>query len=412
MPDNHNKSRARSPFSDLHGASRLAVDAVAGVTDIVEDMHRNIARVAPIVGKAPKGGAGGISGFVYRSVRGVTRAVGFGLDSVLGQLIPLLQSESDASSPRREAVLAALNGVFGDYLSATNNPLAISMALRCNGEALSLEKPSLKKSFGRTSSKSAKGKLVVLVHGLCMNDLEWLREGHDHGAALRQDLGYTTLYLHYNSGRHISTNGQEFAHTLEQLIRAWPVPVKELVIIGHSMGGLVSRSACHYAERAKHKWPSHLKKLIFLGSPHHGAPLERAGHWVDILIAISPYTAPFARLAHVRSAGVKDLRNGSIRDEDWQEIGKHPRNGRSLVSLPELPRGVRTFAIAATTQEKPGGRLPGDGLVPVMSALGQHKDAKSTLAIPASHQRVFYGLDHFDLLSRRDVYDQIRDWLA
>jgi pimeloyl-ACP methyl ester carboxylesterase len=392
--------------SDLRGAGRLIIDAVAGVTGIVESMHRNISGMAPIVGPPRQAGTKGITGLVYRSVRGVSRLVGFGLDATLAQLAPLLKSR--ATSPRREAVLAALNGVLGDYLVASNNPLAISMRLRKDARPLTLDRQALAADFPRPGTK-----LVVLVHGLCVNDLQWRRKGHDHGASLARDLGYTPLYLHYNSGLHISTNGRQFADLLEQLVQEWPVAVRELVVIGHSMGGLLSRSACHYARLAGHAWPHRLKKLVFLGTPHHGAPLERAGNWVDILVGISPYTAPFGRLGTIRSAGVKDLRYGNVVDADW-ESGDSEQAHDPRKRVP-LPRSVQCFAIAATRQLQSGrttARLRGDGLVPVKSALGQHENAALTLRIPASRRSICYGLSHLDLQSSGEVYDRIHRWLS
>ncbi len=393
--------------SDLRGVVRLIVDAVAGVTGIVEDMHRNIAGVSPIVGRAPSGGARGISGLAYRSVRGVTRAVGFGLDAVLAQAAPLFAG--GGLSPRREAVLAALNGVLGDHLAASDSPLAIPIQFRRNGRPLALDRQAL----AADTAHPAGNKLLVLVHGLCMNDLQWKRQGRDHGAALARDLGYSPIYLHYNSGRHISSNGREFAELMERLLREWPAPVSELVIVGHSMGGLVSRSACHYARQTRQTWPRRLKKLVFLGTPHHGAPLERAGSWVDILFAISPYTAPFARLGRIRSAGIKDLRYGNVLDEDWKGRGRaHAHDPRKRLPL---PKGVQCLAIAATRQAHPGAqgkRLPGDGLVPVKSALGQHDNPALALPIPASRQVICYGHGHLDLLGSVEVYEQLRNWLA
>ena len=398
--------RTGGAFADLRGVSQLIVAAVAGVTNIVEEMHRNIAHPSPMVGAAPTGRARGISGLVYRSVRGVTRLVGFSLDTALAPLTPLLVHHSP--SPRREALLAALNGVLGDYLVASHNALAIPMRLRQHGRPLELDRQALAARFA-----DSKGKLLILAHGLCMNDLEWQREGHDHGALLAQDLGYTALYLHYNSGQHISTNGREFAALLERLVQAWPVPVSELVIIGHSMGGLVSRSAGYYAKQADHQWLRHLKKLICLGTPHHGAPLERAGNWANMIAGISPYTAPLTRLGKIRSAGVKDLRYGNVLDEDWERHGnEHLHDRRQQAPLPE---GAQCFMIAATQHppfDNPGARLPGDGLVPVQSALGQHENAALTLPIPAARQAICYGLNHFDLLSSREVYARIRRWVA
>ena len=398
--------------TDLRGASRLVIDAISGVTGIVEDMHRNIAGRSPVVGEAPTGGARGVSGFVYRTVRGVTRAVGFGIDASLAPVAPLLRAvfgdapDSAASSPRREAVIAALNGVWGDHLAETRNPLAVAMRLRHRGEALVLDRESLAARFDAPSRR-----LLVLVHGLCMNDLEWERDGHDHGAELARDLDYVPLYLHYNSGLHISANGRKFADVMESLLHAWPAPVDEIAVVGHSMGGLVARSACHYAQAAGHEWPRRLRNLAFLGTPHQGAPLERAGNWADILVGLSPYTAPFTRLGKARSDGIKDLRRGNLLDEDWRD---HPESdtGDRRTAVP-LPQGVRCFAVAATRNSgSPVKRRAGDGLVPVDSALGRHADPARRLAIPAGRQIVVHGVDHFGLLGDRRVSDRLRDWFA
>ena len=395
------KKPAHIHLSDLRGFHRLANDATVGLTDLVEAMHHTIARTPGVLGKAPKGRTDGITGLVYRSVRGVTRLVGGGVDTLLGLLAPLVAQKG--SSQEREAVLAALNGVLGDYLAESRNPLAIPMRLRANGTPLEISRAALAARFPEPGRK-----VLVLLHGLCMNDLQWSREGHDHGAALARDLGYAPVYLHYNTGRHISANGREFAGLMQSLVREWPHPIEQLAIVGHSMGALVARSACHYAALAGHDWPGRLDHLVLLGAPHFGAPLERAGARVDFLLAISPYTAPFARLGKVRSAGIKDLSHGYLRDEDWQARARAAR-----VPVP-LPAGVRCYAVAASRQERPpspGARIRGDGLVPVDSALGRHGDASLDLALPQSRRWVGYGLGHLDLLSSDDVYRQVRRWL-
>jgi pimeloyl-ACP methyl ester carboxylesterase len=314
--------------------------------------------------------------------------VGASLDLALAQLAPLI-GES-APGREREAVLAALNGVLGDYLTETGNPLAIRMQLR-------------------TASPRAGRKLLVLAHGSCLNDRSWSRLEHDHGEALQRDLGYTPVYLHYNSGLHVSTNGRELAAMLEQLVAAWPVPIDELVLVGHSMGGLVCRSACHYGDAAV--WRRKLRAMVCLGTPHHGAPLERGGNRIDVLLNISRYSAPFARLGKIRSAGVTDLRFGNVLDEHWQGRDRfaHAADDRSPLKLPD---GVECYAIAATTASKPGARLAGDGLVPVDSALGRHAKPALTLGFPETHQWIGYGMGHLDLLSRIEVYETVRGWLG
>jgi hypothetical protein len=132
---------------------------------------------------------------------------------------------------------------------------------------------------------------------------------------------------------------------------------------------------------------------------------------VDLLIGISPYTAPFARLGKTRSAGIKDLGHGYLRDENWQ-VPTSERAGRVPAALPV---GVRCYAIAASRQARPGPRrakMRGDGFVPVSSALGKNRVASVNLGLTKQQQWVGFGMGHFDLLSRVEVYEKIQCWLA
>ena len=398
--------------SDLRGYGRLAIDATLGLTRLVETMHHNLLRVPGVFGKATHEPASGLTGMVYRSIRGVTQIVGGGVDTLLAQLIPVFAHPT--SSAERETVLAALNGVLGDHLAASGNPLAIRMRLRRDGVPLELTKRALAAAIPDSTGKDPTGKILLLAHGLCMNDLQWRRKGHDHGAALAVDAGFTPVYLHYNSGLHVSANGRAFANVIEQLLQAWPVPVGDVVIIGHSMGGLLTRSACYYGKLAGHGWLQQLRKIVFLGTPHHGAPLERSGNWLDGLLDSSPYTAAFSRLGKIRSAGITDLRHGSLLDEDWQDRDRFASVPDHRHSVP-WPRGVKCYAMAASVAKRSSNteqQLPGDGLVPVDSALGldAHSDGKP--GIPKLRQWIGYGMHHLDLLDRPDVYAQIRQWLA
>jgi len=397
--------KTRSAVDDLRGASRLAVAATRSVADLVEAMHNNIAAGPDILGRPLAGPTRLLTGPIYGGIRGVTRLVGASIDLALARLAPLL-GES-APGLEREAVLAALNGVLGDYLEASGNPLAIEMRLRHGGHPLELEERALRLAFPR-----AGGKLLVLVHGSCLADRQWSRLGHDHGAALARDLGFTPVYLHYNSGLHISTNGRAFAGLLERLVAGWPAPLGEMAIVAHSMGGLVSRSACHLAEASGHAWRRKLRKLVCLGSPHHGAPLERGGHWVDLLLGVSRYSAPLARLGKIRSAGVTDMRFGNVLDEHWEGRDRFGHAG-DVRSRLKLPAGVQCYAVAATkTPRQAGGKYATDGLVPVDSALGRHEKPELTLRFPKSHQWIGFGMGHLDLLSRAEVYATIRAWLS
>ena len=232
------------------------------------------------------------------------------------------------------------------------------------------------------SPVDATGKVMLFVHGLCLNDEHWIRDGHNHGLVLATDLGYTPLYLRYNTGLPIAENGRVLAEMLESALRDWPQQPSELVIVGHSMGGLVARSACHHGSLAGHDWLQHLHKLVSIGTPHHGAPLERGGNWLEYAMDFSPYAAPFTRISTKRSAGITDLRHGSITD--------------TMQDFVPLPEAVECYAMAATLGKKQtqlGEKLIGDGLVPLYSALGRHKDPSRTLLFPQDHQWIGFEID-------------------
>ncbi len=373
------------------------VEAVTGVTSVVEAMHANITRPAWLFGPAPEGRTGGVTGLVYGHVRAVTRLVGATLDVALAPLGTLLGDRVAWSE--RDAVIAALNVVIGDYLVTTGNPLALPMELRHDGRPLDPGAPRLE---GR--------RVLVLVHGAGMGVRQWTRRGHDHGAALARDLGVLPVYLQYNSGLHVSQNGRAFAELLERLVASWPGGPPDLDLVGFSMGGLVSRSALHHGAAAGHAWIGRVKNLVCLGTPHHGAPLERGGNWIDVLLGLSAYSAPLARLGQIRSAGVTDLRHGSLLDEDWQGRDRFARGPERPRRVP-LPEGVRCHAIAATRSLDP--KVDGgDGMVLLSSALGRHPDPERHLAFPDDRQWVARGLGHLDLLDHPGVYEQIRSWLA
>jgi hypothetical protein len=412
-------------LSDIQGLAQLATRGTLGVTDIAEKVQGNVYKtVATPFGKAGQkfvdrevGASGvrktGITGLVYGGIRGVTRLAGGAVDSVLSRAAPHVAAK--ASSPPREAMLSVLNGVLGDQLEDSANPLAITMSLRRDGLSLPLDRAAL---AGRLPA--ATGKILVLVHGLCMNDLQWRAAAGrpDLGEQLAQALGCTPVYLHYNTGLHTSVNGGQLATLLERLLQAWPQPVEELSLLTHSMGGLVARAACQSAEANGLHWPRKLKNLVFLGTPHHGAPLEKLGNWVDTALGSNPVTRPFAAIGQLRSAGITDLRYGHVVPADWQDADRFAAGPDGRQPVP-LPRGVACFAVAATLGAVPAGdggaRLDaalGDGLVPVASALGQHADAARSLDFPAERQWIAVDTGHIALMHSPRVAAQVLGWLA
>lgn len=393
--------------SDLRALTRLITDAVVGGTDVAEAVHAAIARRIGIRRQGPEERMGCISGLVYRSIRRVTRSTGRVVNLGLDRSAPFMKERP--TSTQRDAVVAALNGVLGDYLVATGSSLATPMALRRAGATLPVHPHAL-----RAQLPDATGRPVVWIHGLCMSDLQWTRDGRNHGHMLERDLPVTSIFARYNTGLHISMNGKELATHLERLLEAWPVPVERLALIGHSMGGLVARSAIYYAAQQGYTWPERLDPLLCLGTPHHGAPMERGGAWIDALLERSPYSAPLARLGQIRSDGITDLRYGYLRDTDW----RYPKGNRvrhdTRQPLP-LPDHVTTYLMAATKGTRRGDlkdRLLGDGLVPLDSALGRHRNPALALHVPPTNQYVMYNTHHFALLHHPEVYRQIHIWMA
>lgn len=405
-------------LTDIRGFTQLAVQATLGVNDLVEAMHHTILALPTPLSQAerpvPRSRVHaaayrllqGTSAAVYGAVRGTTRLVGGGLDTALAALQP--EIDHLPSTREREAMLSIVNGVLGDHLTGTDNPLCIRMAFRHQGHPLTLTPEALRQTY-----PDARDELLVLLHGHCMNDLQWGASDDAPVHTLARMPQHSAIYLHYNTGRHISHNGQELAAQLEQLVQAWPVPVRRLRMLGFSMGGLVARSALHHAREARLVWPALLSQMFFVGTPHHGSMVERAGNVVDLLLDASPYSRALARLGKIRSAGTTDLRHGNLLDADWAPHDRFavPHDTRTPVPLPTT---VRAYAIAAVAQPQPTAlrsEWVGDGLVPLGSALGRHADARFDLGLPASRTRTFLHTSHLGLLRQAEVFAQIRHWI-
>jgi len=427
-----NKLPSYLHVSDIQGLSQLATQGVLGVTGLAESLQGNVYKAvasafgplgAKFIDAAPGASGvkpGGITGLVYGGIKGITRLAGGTLNAALTKAAPLITERfgRPASSPEREAVLAAINGVLGDQLLATANPLTIHMSLRHEGKPLLLEKAALTQRLPHATAR-----LLVVVHGLCMNDLQWATSGksdaaYNHAEVLAKALGYTPVYLHYNTGLHTSINGQQFANLLAQLLHEWPHPVEDLTLLTHSMGGLVSRSACHAAEQADMAWRNQLKNIVFLGTPHHGAPLERVGNWIDTTLGSNRVTRPFAAIGQIRSSGITDLRYGHVLASSWhidgKEVDRFERSPDSRQPLP-LPHGVNCFTVAASTSNEASAvkdALIGDGLVPLRSALGQHDEAQHVLAFETQNQWTAWGVSHVALLKNPGVTAQMLRWLG
>ncbi len=357
---------------ELRALTRLAFDELGLGTGGIGQIHRAIADRA-FAGNGPvRLIHDGISGAVYAGIAGAA--------SLAGRAAALAVEDRPVSdTPRGAFVLAVLNGLRGDVLEREESPLAIPMTLRASG---------------------ASPRLAVFVHGLFESELAWrYGGGRTYGERLADEHGFTPVTVRFNSGRHISENGRELAEQLEALVADWPVPVEQIALIGHSMGGLVARSACHHGG----DWVRHVTHVVSLGSPHTGAPLESAVHYAAAGLGTLPETRPFAGFLRRRSAGIRDLRKGSLVDEDWRDRDPEALRAAACQEVPLLDGAVHCFVAATVTTSKdhPVARLIGDWLVLEKSA--GHR-AQETLHVGGAH--------HLALLNHPAVYERLSGWLA
>lgn len=322
-------------------------------------------------------------------------------------------SPSLADSPLGALGLGAANGVFGDRLARDHPDLSLDLTIRDHGRAVALDRDGIAAAFTEATPK-----LAVFVHGLCGTEHTWgwrfpgAEPAPTYGARLREELGYTPAYVRYNTGLHVSDNGRRLASALEQLVAGWPTEVEEITLLGHSMGGLVARSAAYYGEAEGHGWMERVRHVICLGTPHLGAPLEKAANVAGWAFTRTPETRPFGDffLNH-RSAGIKDLRFGSCVEEDWCDCDSDEFLRDRCREVPFLEHATYCF-VAATLSSRPegvGGRV-GDLLVTYTSASGAGRRRRIPFA--AENGAHVGGIDHLRLLNHPAVYAQIRDWLG
>jgi len=360
---------------EARAVGRLGAQTFAKAVTHVERVHGAIAcrafKPTSYAGAPARYTHDAIAKLVYACVRGAGQRVGL----AAAEVAPLLARPSDdQASARAHLARSILNAAIGDRLAAAGDPLAIRMSVHVDGSPA----PSL----------------AVFLHGLAENDQSW---GHRFGARLRADFGLTPVYVRYNTGRHISDNGHDLARVLTDTVAEWPVPVERVVLVGHSMGGLVARSACHYG--AGEPWTPLVTDVFYLGSPHTGASLERLVSRLGWALGYLAETRPYADLVNVRSAGIKDLRYGYVIEEDWKGCDADRCLGNHRHDVDLLPNAGH-YAISASLS---GARsVMGDLLVHPASARGR---------LPVGSVRHLDGLHHLDLLNHPRVYEAMRSFL-
>jgi pimeloyl-ACP methyl ester carboxylesterase len=349
--------------SEASALGHLVAQGAGGLTDLIRDTHRAIADrafgTAPGP-SAPKAVHDGVSRLVYAAVR-----AGLAGSARAGGLVAEARGLNPSATPKGRMLLGAVNGAWGDMLAEQHSPLAIQMHF-----------PRL-----HEVETSATPRIAVLVHGLCETEEAWrlgADESEPYAVRLRRDLGYTPLELRYNTGLPIADNGQRLAEILDHVCAGWPAGVSEIVLIGHSMGGLVSRAAYQYGHEHDMRWTRRVRHVFCLGSPLNGADLEKAASVAGRALGKLPETRALSAALNRRSAGIQDMR------------GAAPR----LDGVPHTLIAASLFA----DHDHPIGLVTGDLLVRRTSAWsGGEED-----------ERVCIGsANHFTLLNHPDVYEQI-----
>src|SRR4051794_33328142 len=391
---------------------RLAFEEAAGGFDGLHAIHGSIAervfRRTP--GSAPVHWMHDrVSGAVYGGLKGSVRGLGYAADAALSRR-PQLARPVVSTTPRGAALVATINGLIGDTLAARRSPLTQPMAVRVRGEAIPPTRAALRNAY-----PDARPRIAIFMHGLMETEFSWRwgsREtGESYGTLLERELGITPVYVRYNSGRHISDNGRSLADLLEEAVAAWPVPVEEVTLIGHSMGGLIARSAAHQADLERKVWPTLVRQTVSLGTPHMGAPLEQAVHYASAGLAALPETQPFSRFLRRRSGGIRDLRQGSLVDDDWRDCDPDALRAKAVAEVPLLERVTHCFVTATITRSPrhPLGRLVGDFLVLTPSGSGRSRTRR--IGFDEAYGHHVGGAHHFALLNHPAVYDKLREWL-
>lgn len=295
--------------------------------------------------------------------------------------------------------ISAINGALGDYLHERGNGLAIDMAFYQDGRRLPLTATALRDAY-----PDATARVCILVHGLGCNEGTWLFPDParpdtrvTYGDWLRRDLGYTPFYVRYNTGLSIANNGRRLVALLDTWAAVYPAPLEEIILIGHSMGGLVLRAMCHLAAERDAAWLDAVRHIFYLGTPHDGATLARLGHWtVTALHAVpNPVTRLVGNAINRTSQGVKDLRLGATAQGEplpWHADAEHHLIAATLGS--EAPNGLAA--------------LLGDGLVSVPAAHAASHAPRETEYIAQVHSRLIHGLSHLRLVNDPAVYEHIR----
>ncbi|MCK0154697.1 GPI inositol-deacylase [Alcanivorax sp. S6407] len=354
------------------GLAQLVTRFGNEITQVVQDIHGAVAN--PF----------GVRGHDYTPAPMIYNLIRYGFRQA-GNAAGMADLLADPNRELRDSLdlQSIVNGIFGQLLVEQNSSYALPMTL-----------------LPKKPQAADTDTLVIFIHGLCMNDACWNTPAADgFGQWARRHLNAEVRYLRYNTGLHISDNGRKLAGLL-----AHSVLPKRLILVGHSMGGLVARSALHQGREREDSWVDKVTHLACLGSPHQGALLERIGNNANRLLATTPWSKPLMRLGNLRSDGIRDLRFGYVLEEQWRH---RPIDEVQPSSKVPLDPTVKQLFIAGSVSEPDHPQPQGDWLVSVDSALARrlYPDA------PQLTRELFWQMGHMTMIEENRTFARVQQWL-
>jgi pimeloyl-ACP methyl ester carboxylesterase len=77
----------------------------------------------------------------------------------------------------------------------------------------------------------------------------------------------------YDWRRSNRDSAQQLANRLDEVLSGFDIESVDILLLAHSMGGLVMRYLLESGEYSNHAWFPRIKWLVTLGTPHFGAPI-------------------------------------------------------------------------------------------------------------------------------------------
>jgi triacylglycerol lipase len=381
------------------------------IVGTVRDVHQAISKRAfgatrAVGGRVPESFHDAVITSLYGAISGMLRVSSGSIRALAKRGV----GRPVESSRMGRGVVAAVNGLIGDELRMIDDPQAIVMSVRKDGDDVPVSPWPIGEAFRDSSSH-----IVLFLHGLCESDESWSMgartTGSTYAQRIKADTDGTPVFIRYNTGLRVSENGKHLDWLVRQLVASWPTDVTRITLVGHSMGGLVVRAATNHATASGQTWQHLVRDVICLGTPHTGAALEKVAHMGSRVLHFFPESRPFSAILNSRSGGILDLRHGYITKEEWEGHDLTRLWGLDRIAAAPLPHAEYHFVVATlgATKRHLFSTIVGDLLVHFSSAAGI---GRSGAVVEGAKLEYLPSTHHFALLNHPRIADWLVHWLT